>query len=56
MMPMASLADRQARELGKPVALRGVMAGGKLREEGPGHLRGFLDHHPDDFGLPLFAQ
>ena len=39
-------------ELGKPVGLYGVLAGGGMREDGPGRLGVFLDHNPGDFGLP----
>jgi hypothetical protein len=39
------------REHGKPVALRGVIAGGGIREHGPGLLGVFLRHDPADFGL-----
>jgi hypothetical protein len=39
------------REHGKPVALRGVMVGGGIREDGPGLLGVFLRHDPVDFGL-----
>lgn len=39
------------REHGKPVALRGVIAGGGMREDGPGMLGVFLRHSPADFGL-----
>lgn len=38
-------------EQGKPIALRGVIAGGGMREDGPGMLGVFLRHDPADFGL-----
>jgi hypothetical protein len=38
-------------ELGRPVALRGAISGGGMREDGPGRLGVFLDHEPADFGL-----
>jgi hypothetical protein len=34
---------------GKPIALSGVIAGGGLREDGPGRLGVFLRHDPADF-------
>jgi hypothetical protein len=37
---------------GKPIALEGVIAGGGLREDGPGRLGVFLHHDPEDFGFP----
>ena len=36
---------------GMPIALGGVIAGGGMREDGPGMLGVFLDHNPEDFGL-----
>ncbi len=36
---------------GKPIALAGVVAGGGMREDGPGRLGVFLRHDPTDFGL-----
>jgi predicted Zn-ribbon and HTH transcriptional regulator len=36
---------------GKPIALRGVIVGGGMREDGPGMLGVFLRHDPTDFGL-----
>ena len=36
----------------KPIALSGVIAGGGIRQDGPGKLGVFLDHDPADFGLP----
>lgn len=36
---------------GKPIALPGVVAGGGMREDGPGRLGVFLRHEPVDFGL-----
>jgi hypothetical protein len=36
---------------GQPVALSGVIAGGGIREDGPGRLGVFLHHDPADFGL-----
>lgn len=39
------------REYGRPIALHGVIAGGGIREDGPGLLGVFLDHDPADFGL-----
>ena len=38
-------------EHGMPVALRGVIVGGGIREDGPGMLGVFLNHNPADFGL-----
>jgi len=35
----------------RPVALRGVIVGGGIREDGPGRLGVFLSHHPEDFGI-----
>jgi hypothetical protein len=40
------------RRYGRPVALRGVIVGGGIREDGPGLLGVFLNHDPEDFGLP----
>lgn len=40
---------------GRPVALAGVIAGGGMREDGPGRLGVFLRHDPADFGLPAAA-
>lgn len=37
---------------GKPTALKGVIAGGGMREDGLGRLGVFLRHDPTDFGLP----
>lgn len=42
----------QERE-GKPIALEGVIAGGGMREGGPGRLGVFLRYDPQDFGLGL---
>jgi hypothetical protein len=39
------------RRYGQPVALNGVIAGGGIREDGPGRLGVFLRHDPADFGL-----
>jgi hypothetical protein len=39
------------RSHGRPVALRGVIVGGGIREDGPGRLGVFLEHDPEDFGL-----
>src|SRR5262249_21204017 len=36
---------------GNPIALSGVIAGGGMREDGPGRLGVFLDHDPHDFGI-----
>jgi len=36
---------------GKPVALAGVIAGGGMRNDGPGWLGVFLRHDRDEFGL-----
>jgi hypothetical protein len=36
---------------GMPIALPGVIAGGGIRDDGPGMLGVFLDHDPEDFGL-----
>ena len=36
---------------GIPIALPGVIAGGGIREDGPGMLGVFLSHNPRDFGL-----
>jgi|HubBroStandDraft_1064217.scaffolds.fasta_scaffold29406_2 hypothetical protein len=36
---------------GRPVALDGGIAGGGMREDGPGRLGVFLRHDPADFGL-----
>ena len=36
---------------GQPIALYGVIAGGGMREDGPGRLGVFLRHNPADFGL-----
>jgi hypothetical protein len=36
---------------GQPIALPGVIAGGGLRDDGPGRLGAFLNHDPEDFGL-----
>ena len=35
---------------GQPIALKGVIVGGGLREDGPGRLGVFLNHDPADFG------
>jgi hypothetical protein len=40
---------------GQPIALPGVIAGGGMREDGPGRLGVFLRHDPTDFGLPSAA-
>jgi hypothetical protein len=40
----------QARH-GQPIALNGVIAGGGIREDGPGRLGVFLRHDPANFGL-----
>ena len=37
---------------GQPIALPGVIAGGGMREDGPGRLGVFLRHDPADFGVP----
>ncbi len=39
------------REHRMPIALRGVIAGGGIREDGPGRLGVFLRHDPAEFGL-----
>lgn len=39
------------RRSGRSVALRGVIAGGGMREDGPGRLGVFLRHNSSDFGL-----
>ncbi len=39
------------RRYGQPVALNGAIAGGGIREDGPGRLGVFLRHDPADFGL-----
>lgn len=36
---------------GMPIALRGLIAGGGMRADGPGRLGIFLSHDPADFGL-----
>jgi hypothetical protein len=36
---------------GTPIALSCVIAGGGLRDDGPGRLGVFLDHDPADFGV-----
>jgi hypothetical protein len=36
---------------GRPVALRGIIAGGGMRADGQGRLGVFLRHDPSDFGL-----
>lgn len=36
---------------GMPIALSGVIAGGGIRDDGPGKLGVFLSHDPGDFGL-----
>ena len=36
---------------GRPIALRGVLAGGGMRADGPGRLGVFLRHSPVDFGV-----
>ena len=43
------LAQQEAR--GMPIALAGVIAGGGIRDDGPGMLGVFLKHDPEDFGL-----
>ncbi len=35
----------------KPIALEGVIAGGGIRDDGPGNLGVFLRYDPEDFGL-----
>ena len=40
----------QERE-GKPIALKGVIVGGGMRDDGPGRLGVFLRYDPEDFGL-----
>lgn len=40
----------QERE-GKPIALKGVVVGGGIRDDGPGMLGVFLRYDPEDFGL-----
>src|SRR6266568_7890125 len=40
---------------GQPIALPGVIAGGGMREDGPGRLGVFLRHDPTDFGVPSKA-
>jgi hypothetical protein len=40
----------QERE-GKPIALQAVIAGGGMRDDGPGRLGVFLRYDPEDFGL-----
>jgi hypothetical protein len=42
----------QKRE-GKPIALEGVIAGGGMRDDGPGRLGVFLRYDPEDFGLAV---
>ncbi len=39
------------RRYGRQVALRGVIVGGGIREDGPGKLGVFLSHHREDFGV-----
>ncbi len=46
----AGLLDLQA-DCGRAVALPGVVAGGGIRDDGPGMLGVFLRHDPADFGL-----
>ena len=36
---------------GMPIALSGVIAGGGMRDDGPGRLGVFLDHDPEEFGI-----
>jgi len=43
------LAQQEVR--GMPIALAGVIAGGGIRDDGPGILGVFLKHDPEDFGL-----
>lgn len=43
------LALQQARRM--PIALSGIIAGGGMRQDGPGRLGVFLRHDPADFGL-----
>jgi hypothetical protein len=43
------------RKHGGPVALRGAIVGGGIREDGPGRLGVFLDFDPEDFGVPRSA-
>jgi hypothetical protein len=40
----------QLRE-GKPIALRALIIGGGIRDDGPGRLGVFVDHDPTDFGI-----
>lgn len=42
-------------EHGQPIALPGVIAGGGLRDDGPGRLGVFLNHDPEDFGIKSSA-
>lgn len=44
---LLALQERQ----GKPIALEGVIAGGGIRNDGPGRLGVFLRYDPEDFGL-----
>jgi hypothetical protein len=41
----------QQRAQGKPIALAGVIAGGGMRDDGPGMLGVFLRFDPEDFGI-----
>jgi hypothetical protein len=43
------------RKHGQPIALPGVIAGGGIRDDGPGKLGVFLNHDPEDFGLQSSA-
>jgi hypothetical protein len=43
------LAQQEAK--GMPIALAGVIAGGGIRDDGPGRLGVFLRHDPEDFGF-----
>ena len=42
----------QERE-GTPIALKGVVVGGGMRDDGPGRLGVFLRYDPADFGLAV---
>lgn len=43
------------KEHSQPIALPGVIAGGGLRDDGPGRLGVFLNHDPEVFGLQSSA-
>ena len=45
----------QERE-GKPIALKGVIVGGGLRDDGPGRLGVFLRYDPKDFDISAPPQ